>query len=310
MSVRWKPLLVLSGLFVVIAIIGLVAMAFSLVPKGKDILPLARAERTAKRYENAMLQDKRALQTDGKNASIHEEYAGMLADWMTVAPDGKRDEIRALWRDHLAAACNFDKTLKEPRKQLLAEAMKLDDSQESVRWANEVLSIDPNNLDAIYVLASEPLDVPSGTLGNIGGGTLAIRAAKGTRPVLKVEIKERKPFLSTRGDTPLRLEGITIEARYAAPDAKPEPAAEVLTAGTAEQLVQKLRDSVAQRVRIVMPPDAAAWLAANTNVKQPATRTCKAVLYDFAFYPRGIPAADKFCHGICDPRVPGAKPGR
>ena len=75
----------------------------------------------------------------------------------------------------------------------------------------------------VVLTNKEPLDVPSGTLGNIGGGTLAIRAAKGTRPVLKVEIKERKPFLSTRGDTPLRLEGITIEARYAAPDAKPEP---------------------------------------------------------------------------------------
>ena len=178
MSVRWKPLLVLSGLFVVIAIIGLVAMAFSLVPKGKDILPLARAERTAKRYENAMLQYKRALQTDGKNASIHEEYAGMLADWMTVAPDGKRDEIRALWRDHLAAACNFDKTLKEPRKQLLAEAMKLDDSQESVRWANEVLSIDPNNLDAIYVLASEPLDVPSPSFPDVKRRLDTLEAAK------------------------------------------------------------------------------------------------------------------------------------
>ena len=76
-----------------------------------------------------------------------------------------------------------------------------------------------------YVVLSnkEPFDVPYGVIGNIGGGTLAIRAAKGPQPVLRVEIKGRKPFLTTRGDSRLKLEGITIEARYIEPDAKPEP---------------------------------------------------------------------------------------
>src|SRR5207248_1157777 len=49
MTVRWKPLLVLSGLFLIIAVIGVVAIVFTLVPRGSaDILPQARAERAAR----------------------------------------------------------------------------------------------------------------------------------------------------------------------------------------------------------------------------------------------------------------------
>ena len=54
MTVRWKPLLVLSGLFVVIAVVGVVAIASKLLPRGAaDILPSARAERAARQFERA-----------------------------------------------------------------------------------------------------------------------------------------------------------------------------------------------------------------------------------------------------------------
>ena len=96
MTVRWKPLLVLSGLFVVVAVIGLVAMAFTLVPRGsRDILPAARAERVAKQYEKAWIHYKQALQVDGKNGAIHEEFAAMLGEWLERPPAEKQPELRA-----------------------------------------------------------------------------------------------------------------------------------------------------------------------------------------------------------------------
>src|SRR5436853_35331 len=33
MTVRWKPLMILSGLFVIIALVGVIAMAYTLVPR-------------------------------------------------------------------------------------------------------------------------------------------------------------------------------------------------------------------------------------------------------------------------------------
>src|SRR4051794_1490435 len=83
MTVRWKPLLVLSGLFLIIAVIGVVAIVFTLVPRGSsNILPQARAARAAKQYDQALIHFKRALQEDGKNAAIHDELAGMCAEWL------------------------------------------------------------------------------------------------------------------------------------------------------------------------------------------------------------------------------------
>src|SRR3954451_24802334 len=91
MTVRWKPLLILTGLFVVIAVVGVIAMAYTLVPRGSaDILPVARAERAARRYDNAELHYRRALQQDGKNAAIHEELASMFREWAEQAPAKKK----------------------------------------------------------------------------------------------------------------------------------------------------------------------------------------------------------------------------
>ena len=54
MTVRWKPLLILSGLFVAVALIGVVAIALTLVPHSSQaILKQARAAREAGRFENA-----------------------------------------------------------------------------------------------------------------------------------------------------------------------------------------------------------------------------------------------------------------
>jgi hypothetical protein len=60
------------------------------------------------------------------------------------------------------------------------------------------------------------------------GGLLSIRAGAGTTPVLRVEVKGGRPFLSARSDASLRLESVTIEAVYTDPGASP---AAVLEAG-------------------------------------------------------------------------------
>jgi len=67
----------------------------------------------------------------------------------------------------------------------------------------------------------EPLTVSSDEAVTVSNGTLVLRAAPGIRPVLRVEIKGRKPFLGSRGNTSIRLVGVTIEARYTEPGAEP-----------------------------------------------------------------------------------------
>lgn len=159
MIVRWKPLLILSGLFAVIAVVGVVAMAYALVPRGSaDILPTARADRAARHYEKALIHYKRALQLDPKNAAIHEEMAAMYGEWLKVAPDAKKTEIRNGRFAALAEATKFGKSLKEPRRQLLAAAMAQDEVPESLHWAKDLLTLEPENADALYVLASEALE--------------------------------------------------------------------------------------------------------------------------------------------------------
>ena len=80
----------------------------------------------------------------------------------------------------------------------------------------------------VLLLNAQPLTLTAADAVNISGGPLTIRAGDGMRPVLKVEVKGNNPFLATRGDAPLRIEGVTIEAKFIDPG--PEPAA-VIEAG-------------------------------------------------------------------------------
>lgn len=159
MTVRWKPLLVLSALFVLFAVVGIIAIAATLIPRGAtDILPLARAERDAKRFEQAQVQYKRALQFEPKNAAIHQEFAAMYAEWLEIAPEERHDELERAWLISLSEAAKFDRTLVEPRQQLLNAAMLHDEVPESVHWAKDLLTVDPENPDAHYALARGLLD--------------------------------------------------------------------------------------------------------------------------------------------------------
>jgi cellulose synthase operon protein C len=165
MTVRWKPLLILSGLFVAVALGGLMSFALYKNSRGTaDILARARLELKAKQYEKAKLDYQRALKLDSRNAALHEEMADLYEDWARVAPDDKKNELRSLYLTSLTASTKFDTKRVSPRRRMLIEAVRLDDLMEQVRWARDLVSLDPTNRDAHYILAADSLD---GTSPNI-----------------------------------------------------------------------------------------------------------------------------------------------
>ncbi len=158
MTVRWKPLLILSGLFVVVALVGVVAITMTLVPRSSQgFLKLAREAQQAGRFEDAEIRYKQALQIDPKNAATHEEFAGLYRDWARRAPAEKQAGLRAEWINHMLEAVR-DKTVKGPRKQLLQDAMAQDLAPDSIYWARELLNVEPKDADAHYVMAAEALE--------------------------------------------------------------------------------------------------------------------------------------------------------
>lgn len=166
MTVRWKPLLILSGLFLVIALVGVVAIVTTLVPKGAaDILPMARAERKAKHFDKAKIYYQQALQKDGRNAATHEEFAAMYAEWAEQAPADQKDSLRLSYLGELIETAKYGKKLVKPRTLLLADAMRYELSSDMVHWAKELVELVPDNADAHYVLAIEGLEerVPNTT---------------------------------------------------------------------------------------------------------------------------------------------------
>ena len=91
MTVRWKPLVFLSGVFLIVGLIGVVAIVLTLVPRSaQDTLRRARTSREAGRFEDAEIYFKQALQKDANDAAIHEEFAGLYRDWATHAPAEKK----------------------------------------------------------------------------------------------------------------------------------------------------------------------------------------------------------------------------
>ena len=123
MTVRWKPLVFLSGVFLIVGLIGVVAIILTLVPRStQDILRWARTAREAGRFEDAEIYFKQALQKDAKDAAIHEEFAGLYRDWAKHAPAEKRAALRNERIKHLRSAVKYDKAIKGPRIELLARS--------------------------------------------------------------------------------------------------------------------------------------------------------------------------------------------
>ncbi|MFO0954578.1 MAG: serine/threonine-protein kinase [Isosphaeraceae bacterium] len=57
----------------------------------------------------------------------------------------------------------------------------------------------------------------------VASGGLSIRAAAGARPVIELQIRRGRPVLQTRTNSPLRIEGVTILARFVEPSAELTP---------------------------------------------------------------------------------------
>src|SRR4051812_42691340 len=105
MTVRWKPLLILSGLFVVVALAGLMTIAMVMGSRGTaDILARARAERKARAFDKAKNYYQQALKLAGRDADLHEEMAGFYEEWGRQAPPEKKAELRGLFLGSLTAS--------------------------------------------------------------------------------------------------------------------------------------------------------------------------------------------------------------
>jgi predicted Zn-dependent protease len=157
MTVRWKPLIFLCALFLVTAVVGLLAIGYALVPgRPADLLSLARNEWKQGQYERAQIQFRRALQADEKNAKIYEGLARMYAEWAEHSPV-ERPKLLPLRLRALADAAKYDRQATEPRRLLLAEALTLDEWADAAHWAQELLAIDPRSADSHFALGSEAI---------------------------------------------------------------------------------------------------------------------------------------------------------
>ncbi len=165
MSVRWKPMILISALFVFLAAGGLLAISVALVPGGSDaILKQARSEVKAKQFDRAEIQYRRALQLDPKNPRIYEEMAAMLADRMTAEP-ASRARRRVEWLAALNNAATYGPQLPGPRRALLSDALAREDLAASQNWAKQLIVLESANPDAHFVLARMALEArPANTI--------------------------------------------------------------------------------------------------------------------------------------------------
>lgn len=181
MTVRWKPLIVLSGLFLIVAVFGLLAITMDLLPaNAAEILPQARKEWKKNQFGNAQIQYLRALQQDPRNAKIHFELARLYEDWAAHEPD-KKAKLRAERIESLKNAAKFGKD-PEPRRLLLAEAQAREDLVEAVQCARRLLDAESDAPDAHYTLADAALETTPPDIALAEKHLAALEAAQPDRP--------------------------------------------------------------------------------------------------------------------------------
>jgi predicted Zn-dependent protease len=163
MQVRWKPLLILSGVFAATAMAGLGVWVFGFgagsVENPESILQQARVERDAGQFDRAMIQYRRALQAaGGADPAIHEEMAELAGKALAAAPEEQKGELRISRIRSLAEAARLDRRRIEPRRMLMREALADGEEADALRWAEELIVLDPKDKDANYLLAEKHLD--------------------------------------------------------------------------------------------------------------------------------------------------------
>jgi serine/threonine-protein kinase len=75
----------------------------------------------------------------------------------------------------------------------------------------------------VVLLNDTPLRIAAADTIVLSGGPVDIRAGVGHKPVVHVELKGNKSFLSTRGQTTLKIEGVAFEVNYVDPGPEPAP---------------------------------------------------------------------------------------
>jgi predicted Zn-dependent protease len=161
MTVRWKPLIVLTGLFLVVAAMSLLAFTFAMPGKTDEILPKARAAVAANQFTNAEILYRQALQIDEKNVATHEEMAELFETWAIVSPPQEQPErlrLHAKYVRVLTDAAKYGKSKPGPRRKLLLDALSRDDASDALPWADALIALVPEDPDANYVKAIEALD--------------------------------------------------------------------------------------------------------------------------------------------------------
>jgi cellulose synthase operon protein C len=216
MTVRWKPLLIMSGLFLAVALVGVVAITVTLVPRSAPgILKRARTASQTQRFADAEIYYKQVLQLEAKNAAVHEELAGMYLDWSRSAPPEKKGLLRGKRLEHLISAAKFNKTGLRPRRELLTDAMNEDLIPDSVYWAKEVLKLEPSDADAHFVLAVEALESRTPNVPETQRH-LKVLEDKQAPPVRRLWIRAK--LADSTGDSPGRAEAFGQAGAIRLPD--------------------------------------------------------------------------------------------
>ena len=260
MTVRWKPLIVLSGMFLVIAMMGLLAITYAMPGRAEDRLPRARAAARAGKFDDAIIHYRQALQLDPKNVAIHEEMAEMLGLWLASNPK-KPAEVRAMRNRALRDAANYGKGRAGPRQKLLADALAQDDLVEALVWADELLPIDSRDSDAHYVKALEALDKQPPDLAAVKGHLEVLTAARPKAP--------RTLWVASRLAGELNDEATLAEvletARASEPDAKASPSERLTLLRLRTRDILRTEDPEALARYVAAFQDGAKFLAAEPD---------------------------------------------
>ena len=220
MTVRWKPLVIVSGVFLVVGLIGVVAITLTMVPA----LAAGHPEAGPRRSRGWALRERRDLFQASASARAQErgDPRGIRRLFIATGPSsaGRQDGCprrRAI--DHLISAIKFDKAARGPRRELLREAMNEDLAEDAVFWAKDVLNVDAQNPDAHFVLAMNALvlrtpDVPEARRH------LEILEKKKVAPIRLYLVRAK--LAETTGDRAAR-QGVLAQARTVTlgPDSDP-----------------------------------------------------------------------------------------
>jgi predicted Zn-dependent protease len=180
MSVRWKPLIILSGVFLIVAVVGFGVMTLDLMPaSASSIATQARAAWKEGRHAEAQIHFLRALQQEPRNARLHAEVSRLYEEWAQAEPT-RADELSRSRIGSLQEATKYG-TDAEPRRLLLHEALVAEDQASSVQWGKKLLDVDPTAAEAHYALALAALDTAPPDMAGAMKSLKGLEAALGAK---------------------------------------------------------------------------------------------------------------------------------